>query len=87
MANPGCSRGYCFWVCIRAADASEALVSLELKDIDVKTAIESLFRGTDKNFAIDSDVTGTNPQHVNHGRSLQAALKSLTKDFRPGLPD
>jgi len=35
---------------ILAAEASQSNVNLDLKDTDVKSAIEALFRGTGKNY-------------------------------------
>ncbi len=54
-------------------------VSLDLKDVDVKAAIESLFRGTGMNFTIDQDVTGSIPSLSIQGVTFDVALKSLTK--------
>ncbi|MHB9037105.1 MAG: STN domain-containing protein [Armatimonadota bacterium] len=56
-----------------------AMVSLELKDVDLRSAIESLFRGTGKNYAIEADVTGIVPSMSIRDVSFDVALKSLTK--------
>jgi hypothetical protein len=64
-----------------AAEAAQpsANVNLELKDTDVKSAIEALFRGTGKNYAIDANVTGTITAMSIKDVSFDAALRSLTK--------
>ncbi len=54
-------------------------VNIELKDTDVKSAIEALFRGTGKNYAIDANVTGTISALSIKDVSFDAALRSLTK--------
>lgn len=54
-------------------------VNLELRDIDVKSAIESLFRNTGKNFAIDPNVEGVIPSLSFKDVSFDSALKNLTK--------
>jgi hypothetical protein len=66
---------------ILAAEAAQpsANVNLELKDTDVKSAIEGLFRGTGKNYAIDANVTGTISALSIKDVSFDAALRSLTK--------
>ncbi len=46
-------------VAAEATAAASANVNLELKDTDVKSAIEALFRNTGKNYAIDANVQGT----------------------------
>ena len=67
------------WACNAAYATDDKLVSLELKDIDVKSAIESLFRNTGKNFAIEPDVVGTIPSMSIKDVRFDIALKSLTK--------
>ena len=66
---------------ILAAETAESngTVNLELKDTDVKSAIEALFRGTGKNYAIDTNVTGTISALSIKNVSFDAALRSLTK--------
>ena len=51
-------------VCRCVAADNHGNVSLDLKDVDVRAAIESLFRGTGMNFTIDQDVQGTIPSVV-----------------------
>lgn len=59
---------------------SEALVSLELKDTHIGSAIEALFRGTGKNMAIsyDIDLSKTITASLKDV-SFDAALKSVLK--------
>lgn len=64
---------------ILAAEAAQSNVNLDLKDTDVKSAIEALFRGTGKNYSIDSNVQGTISALSIKDVPFDAALKSLTK--------
>lgn len=66
---------------ILAAEAAQpsAKVNLELKDTDVRSAIEALFRGTGQNYAIDANVTGMISALSIKDVSFDAALRSLTK--------
>ena len=61
-----------------AAD-DDAPVTLDLKDVDVKAAIESLFRGTGRNFSIAQDVDGTIPSLSFRNVPFNQALKNLLK--------
>jgi len=61
------------------AQATNGNVNLELKDTEVKSAVEVLFRNTGKNFSIDSNVTGTIGALSIKDVPFDAALKSLTK--------
>jgi len=54
-------------------------VNLELKDTDVKSAIEVLFRNTGKNFSIDPNVQGTIAALSIKDVPFDTALRSLTK--------
>jgi len=54
-------------------------ISLDLKDADVKSAIESLFRGRGVGFSIATDVSGTIPLFSISGVPFDQALKSLLK--------
>jgi len=54
-------------------------VNMDLQDVDVRTAIQSLFRGTGINFTIDQDVQGTIPTVSFKDVSFDAALKSLCR--------
>ena len=62
-----------------AAAEDNSPVSLDLKDADVKSAIESLFRGRNRNYSITQDVTGVIPSLSISGVSFDVALKSLLK--------
>ena len=64
---------------ILAADAAQTNVNLDLKDTDVKAAIEALFRGTGKNYSIDSNVSGTVSALSIKDVPFDTALRSLTK--------
>lgn len=67
----GCAAAY-------AADTT-GNVSLDLKDVDVRAAIESLFRGTGKSFTIDQEVQGTIAVLVIRDAPFDTALKTLAK--------
>jgi len=54
-------------------------VNLDLKDVDVRAAIEALFRGTGKNYAIDPNVSGTIPSVQFRNVPFETALKNLTR--------
>ena len=54
-------------------------VTLDLKDADVKSAIESLFRGRSRNYSISQDVAGAIPSLSITGVPFDQALKSLLK--------
>lgn len=66
---------------ILAAEASQTSgnVTIDLKDTDVRSAIEALFRNTGKNYAIDSNVQGTIAALSIKDVPFDAALKSLAK--------
>lgn len=61
-----------------AAPAKDA-VNLDMRDIDIRAAIEALFRGTGKNFAIDPNVSGTVSSVQFKDVSFEVALRNLTK--------
>lgn len=61
------------------AQATSSNVTLDLKDVDVRSAIESLFRGTGKNFAIQGDVQGIIPGLSVRDVPFETALKGLAK--------
>ncbi len=69
------------FVCVVAVMAQEdnSPVSLDLKDADVKSAIESLFRGRNRNYSIAQDVSGVIPSCSITGLPFDQALKSLLK--------
>ena len=71
----------CFGLACVAVSATDknATVNLEFKDIEVKSAIESLFRNTGKNFAIDQDVSGVIPSLSFKDVGFDQALKNLLK--------
>jgi len=66
---------------ILAAETSPTVanVNLDLKDTDVKVALEALFRNTGKNYAVDSNVQGTISALSIKDVSFDAALRSLVK--------
>jgi len=64
---------------VLAAAEDNSTVSLELKDADVKSAIESLFRGRGRNYSITQEVSGVVPSLSISGVSFDQALKSLLK--------
>jgi hypothetical protein len=63
----------------RSATASSPNVNLEMKDVDIRSAVEALFRNAGKNYTIDQDVTGTVSSLSIKDVPFDAALKNLTK--------
>lgn len=59
--------------------APQNLISLELRDTPVRTAIDSLFKGTGVNYAIEPGVTGTIPNLSLKDVTFDQALKTLTR--------
>lgn len=66
---------------ILAAGTSQTAtnVNLELKDTDVRSALEALFRNTGKNYAIDAKVQGTISALSIKDVPFDSALKSMAK--------
>ena len=62
-----------------AKTTDDTPVTLDLKDVDVRAAIESLFRGTGKNFSIGQDVSGKIPSLSFRSIPFSQALKNLLK--------
>ena len=69
------------WICAvaQAADATNPTVNLDLKDVDVRSAIEALFKNTGRNFAIDPLVTGVIPSLSFKDVAFDQALRNLVK--------
>ena len=61
------------------AAKAEDTITLELKDVDVRSAIEAVFRNTGKNLWIGPDVHGTIPVLSFKDVSFKTALKNLTR--------
>jgi len=59
--------------------SKESLVSLDLKDTDVRQAIDALFRGRNLNYSISQDVEGTIPSLAISNVPFETALNSLLK--------
>jgi hypothetical protein len=63
------------------AVAASDNVTLELKDLDVRSAIQALFRNSGKNFAIDPNASGRIPalsfKDVPFDKALSSLLKSV----------
>lgn len=55
------------------------LINLELKDIDIRSAIEALFKNSGKNYAIDSNVSGIVPSVSFKDVEFETALRNLCK--------
>ena len=70
--------GFAFAFAVLAQEDNSP-VSLELKDADVRSAIESLFRGRNRNYSIAQDVSGVIPSCSISGLPFDQALKSLLK--------
>ncbi|MCE5313521.1 MAG: hypothetical protein ABFD49_01955 [Armatimonadota bacterium] len=70
----------CLWAdeTTNKANTSES-ISLDLKNIDVKSAIEAMFRNAGKNFSMDQNVEGIIPLVSFTDVPFDTALKSLTK--------
>mgnify|MGYP005837156779 FL=1 len=66
----------CAAVCAQDDDAP---VSLDLKDVDVKAAIDALFRGTGRNFSLAQGIEGTIPSLSFKDVPFSQALKNLMK--------
>lgn len=64
---------------ISAPIFAEDTLSLDLKDVSIQTAIESIFRNTGKNYTIDPNITGTMPSVSLNNVPFDQALKSITK--------
>lgn len=63
----------------KSEDPWETRVSLELKDVDVRSAIDALFRGHKMNWSISRDIEGTIPSLSIADTSFRNALTSLLK--------
>ncbi|MCE5321781.1 hypothetical protein LLG46_00535 [bacterium] len=73
-------------VCLQAAESlsnvkSSETISLELRDVDVRSALNALFKNAGKDFALDPNVTGTVPVISFQDVSFDAALKTLVKSM------
>ena len=62
-----------------AASNGQAPVNLDLRDVDVRAAIEALFKNTGKNYSIDANVSGTVPAVSFKDVAFDTALRNLTK--------
>lgn len=62
-----------------AADDNQELVTIDLKDVDAKTAITVLFQSTGKQFAVEPQVTGYIPVFSVKDAPFDVALKTLAK--------
>ena len=62
---------------VRAAD--DPLISIELQDGDVKTAIQALFKGTGLNYTLGQDVEGVIPSVSISNVPFSQALRSILK--------
>ena len=62
-----------------AVEVAEDRVTLDLKDVSVRAAIEALFRNSGKNFAIDGNVSGTISVLSFRDVPFKTALRNLTK--------
>ena len=61
------------------AAGKDDVVTIDLKDVDVKTAIEALFNGTGIGHTIDPQVTGVIPVFSVKDTAFDVALKILVK--------
>jgi len=59
--------------------ANKVTINLDLKDVDIRSAIEVLFKGTGKNYAIDPNVSGIIPSVSFKDVPFETALRNLTK--------
>jgi type II secretory pathway component GspD/PulD (secretin) len=67
---------------LTTAEKSDDNISLNLKDIDIRSAIEAMFRNSGKNFALDPSVAGLNVPAVSFTDvPFDTALKSLTRSM------
>jgi type II secretory pathway component GspD/PulD (secretin) len=62
------------------AAGKDEKISIDLKDVDVRTAIEALFSGTGINYAVDSQVSGVTIASFSvKDTPFEVALKTLVK--------
>lgn len=59
--------------------SSNNSVSIDLKDVDVRSALEILFKNTGKNFTIDQDVSGVIPSISFKDVPFDLALKNIAR--------
>jgi type II secretory pathway component HofQ len=69
----------CGAVLAQAAADKDQRVTIELKEVDVRSAIEALFKDRGKNFSIDGNVTGTVAALSFRDVPFDTALKQLTR--------
>lgn len=62
-----------------AESAPETPVSLELRDVDARSALETLFRSADKQFVLESGVTGRIGSVSFKDTPFELALRQLTR--------
>jgi hypothetical protein len=62
-----------------AANGDEPTINLDLKDVDVRAAIEALFKNTGRNYAIDAEVQGVIPSVSFKDVPFEQALRNLLK--------
>lgn len=67
------------WAADMPAAGAKDLVSLDIRDIDVKAAIQALFRNSDRNYSIEASVSGTVPAMSIKDAPFETALKTLAK--------
>lgn len=60
------------------ADAQN-LVTMDIKDVDIRAAIQSLFQKSGKNYAVEPGVSGSISSLSLNGVPFDAALKAITK--------
>ncbi|MEN6356813.1 MAG: STN domain-containing protein [Armatimonadota bacterium] len=64
-----------------STEKSTETISMDLKDVDVKSALDALFKNAGKDFALDANVTGTIPAMSFKDVSFDTALKTLVKSM------
>jgi len=64
---------------VLAATGVADTITLELKDVEVRSAVEALFRNSGKNFSIDQNVQGNVSSLSFKDVPFETALKNLTK--------
>lgn len=66
---------------VTSVPKSSANISIDLKDVDVKSALDALFRNAGKDYAVDPNVTGIIPAMSFKDVPFDTALKALVKSM------
>ena len=67
------------------ANIKQQRITLELKDVPIRSALETLFKGTGLNYVIDQNVTGMVSSLTLRDETFDRALRVLLKSATPPL--